>query len=158
MKKKNEDKRLEEKEKLEAEIARSLAVVKVKETHKQIEDIEKLRKQAAIKSIVERLSLNIETCNQLSINFARLSKDYADVFASRISDDTATRKYLQNIMQTYESIRFDLQKSLDIKPEDFDKLFPKAEMNISTYELVGSTVDCLSKQLADMKAYCTRLL
>jgi hypothetical protein len=47
----SEDKHLEEKEKLESEIARSLSVVKMKEVHKQIEDIEKLRKQASIKSI-----------------------------------------------------------------------------------------------------------
>jgi hypothetical protein len=33
-----------EKEELDAEIARSLSVLKMKEAHKQIEDVEKLRK------------------------------------------------------------------------------------------------------------------
>jgi len=51
-----EDKHLKEREKLEAEISRSLSVAKIKEAYKQIEDIEKLRKQASIKSISERIS------------------------------------------------------------------------------------------------------
>lgn len=34
-----------EKEKLDAEISRSLSVVKMKEAHKQIVDVEKLRKK-----------------------------------------------------------------------------------------------------------------
>jgi hypothetical protein len=41
---KDKYKRLEEKEKWDAEAARSLSVVKLKKVHKQIEDIEKLRK------------------------------------------------------------------------------------------------------------------
>ena len=52
------DKRFTEKEKLEAEIARSLSVVKMKEAHKQIEDIERSRKKAAFQSIIARIDLS----------------------------------------------------------------------------------------------------
>jgi ribosomal protein S20 len=52
---KSKDKRLEEKEKLEAELQRSLAAAKVKATHKQIENTEKSRKRATVLSICKRI-------------------------------------------------------------------------------------------------------
>ena len=51
------DKGFPEQKKLEAEIARSLSVVKMKEAHKQIEDIERSRKKAAIQSIIRESTL-----------------------------------------------------------------------------------------------------
>jgi len=62
----SKDKPLEEKEKLEAEIERSLSVVKMKEVHKQIEEIEKLRKQATVKSICERILHCVEVSKSLA--------------------------------------------------------------------------------------------
>jgi hypothetical protein len=52
---KSKDKRLEEIEKLEAELERSVAVAKVKSAHKQIEDTEKSRKHSVVLSICKRL-------------------------------------------------------------------------------------------------------
>ena len=55
----SKDKHLKEREKLEAEISRSLSVAKMKAAHKQIEEIEKSRKRSVILSTIQRLDVNI---------------------------------------------------------------------------------------------------
>lgn len=55
---KSKDKRLEEKEKTEAEIERSMSVVREKQAHMQIEEVERIRKKPAILSIIERIDTN----------------------------------------------------------------------------------------------------
>jgi len=156
----SEDKHLEEKEKLEAEISRSLSVVKIKEAHKQIEDIEKLRKQAAIKSINERILFCLERSHTIVGTLLETSKDkqYEKSFGSKLGDGDSAKRYSDSIKAMYESIHFDLQKTIDIKKEDFDRLFPKMELNFSTYESIVPILNCLNMQLEDMRNYCLRLL
>ena len=72
---KDAGKRLKEKEKLDAEVARSLSVVKVKEAHKQIEEVEKLRKKSAITSIIERLNFNIGFCKTIASTLSEIKKE-----------------------------------------------------------------------------------
>lgn len=155
----SEDKHLEKREKLEAEIERSLTVVKVKEAHKQIEDIEKLRKQASIRSISERVSF----CTGLSKGFVDsiteiMKEDPSLKLDWKLKDNGFSRKMVNTIMAMYESIRFDLQRTIDIKKEDFDRLFPKTEYDFATYGLIAPNLLCLNMQLTDMKNYCKRLL
>lgn len=155
----SKDKHLEEKEKLEAEISRSLSVVKMKEVHKQIEDIEKLRKQASIKSIYERISFCIEMSKTLTRILIEIRKNFPILkFDWKLTDSDSTKKYLDNIIAIYKSICFDLQRTIDIKKEDFDRLFPKIEFNFSTYESIIPNLNCLNMQLMDMQNYCLRLL
>jgi hypothetical protein len=52
------DKRLKQKEVLEAEIERSMSVVREKQAHMQIEEVEKIRKKPAILSIIDRIDTN----------------------------------------------------------------------------------------------------
>lgn len=54
---KSTDKRIEQAEKLEAEIKRSLNVVEMKKAHIQIEEVEKNRKKSSILSIMDRIDL-----------------------------------------------------------------------------------------------------
>jgi hypothetical protein len=150
-----EDKNLE-KEKLEREIQRSLSVVKMKEAHKQIEDIEKLRKQLSIKSIYERISSCLQTSSEVNRTMMNVEKQDSKMLQLSISEEV--KKILNTIIATYESICFDLQRTLDIKKEDFDKLFPKMEFNFSTFSLVISNLLALCIRLEDMKKYCLRLL
>jgi len=156
----SEDKHLEEKEKLEAEISRSLSVVKVKEAHKQIEDIEKSRKQASIKSICERITFCLGISTALVHELVEIGKDkqYEKSFGLKLADSDYTERFLDSIKAMYESILFDLQKTIDIKKEDFDRLFPKIEFNFSTYRSIAPKMNCLSMQLIDMRNYCLRLL
>ena len=54
---KSEKNRLKEKEKLDAETQRSLAVVEIKKAHKLIEETEKMRKRSVLQSICMRRML-----------------------------------------------------------------------------------------------------
>jgi hypothetical protein len=155
----SEDKHLEEKEKLEAEISRSLSVVKMKEAHKQIEDIEKSRKQASIKSICERIAFCLEMSNAVVNPLVEIrDKNPNQRFNWEIKDSDSIKKYLDTIMAMYESIYLDLQKTIDIKKEDFSRLFSKMKFNFTTYKPIITDLTCLNIQLADMKNYCLRLL
>ena len=154
----SEDKHLEEKEKLEAEITRSLSVAKIKEAHKQIEDIEKLRKQASIKSICERI-LSCMKISKSIVNAMEKERKKQNVdLGLGIEENGPLSKVLNTINKIYESMYFDFQKTTDIKKEDFDKLFPKIDLAFTTYESVVINLTCLNITLTDMKNYCLRLL
>lgn len=155
---KSKEKRLEEKEKLEAEIARSLSVVKVKEIHKQIEDVEKLRKRGAVLSIIERLSLNIGLSKTIIAALTQVKKEFPNQkFNMKLTEDDSTKKYLNKIMEAYTSIRFDLQRNIDIKEEELNRIFPIVEPVFSTYDSIVPNLNCLNMQMSDIKAYCIRL-
>lgn len=154
----SKDKHLEEKEKLDTEISRSLSVVKMKEAHRQIEDIEKLRKQASIKSVYQRISFCLEMSKALTNAILDTKKRFPNLELDWTTDTESTKKYLDTIMATYESICLDLQRTIDIKKEDFDRLFPRIEFNFSTYESIIPNLGCLSMRLIDMQNYCLRLL
>ena len=153
----SEDK-LGEKAKLEAEISRSLSVVKMKEVHKQIEEVEKSRRRSVILSIVERLNVNIAlfggAISEFTKNWSRLPNNIlnAELFKDKPSAD------LDYLAKKYESIYFDLQKNIDVKEEDFSKLFPKVSMNFTSINNMILTLSCVAAQMLDMKAYCLRLL
>lgn len=153
----SEDKHLKEREKLEAEISRSLSVAKMKAAHKQIEEIEKSRKRSVILSTIERLDVNItlllSIMEELNSKRNEIPKDLRN---KQISINTSPE--LNYIVSTYESIYFDFQKSTGIKPEDLNKLFPKIVMDFSTFTRIVSTIACIGAQMMDMKAYCLRLL
>ena len=153
----SKDKRFEEKGKLDAEIARSLSVIKMKEAHKKIEEVEKLRKRAAILSIIDRLSLNIEISKNIVEAMQEVKEEYKKLdFEMPVG--SYLKEYLNHVMVTYESIRFDFQTSIDVKKEDFDRLFPKIEANFSTYNSILPNLICLNGQMLDMTKYCMRLV
>jgi hypothetical protein len=160
MNEKGQDKHLEERERLDAEISRSLSVVKMKEAHKQIEEIEKLRKQASIKSVNARILFCLKISRGMADTLIEMKKDkqYEEFFGLKLTVSNFTKKYLDNVRAIYESIYFDFQKTIDIKKEDFDRLFPKIELDFSTYEAIAPDLTCLNMQLIDMKNYCLRLL
>lgn len=148
-KSKTKEKRLEEKEKLEAEIQRSLSVVGVKEVHKKIEDVEKLRKRPVLLSICKRIDLAMD---DLLTDTGILNMIRAKVFS-----ETDRISILSN-EQTYRSILTDFQKTLEIKDEDMQKLFPEIEIR---KDVAGDTCDSyisVCSQLRHMKAYCERML
>jgi len=155
---KSKDKRLDEKERLEAEIERSLAVVRMKEVHRQIEEVEKSRKRSAILSIIERLNINLGVNKGILEVFTAIQNKFPEKLLSQKLPDGYNSVALNSIVKTYESIRFDLQRNFDAKNEEFDRLFPKQTFNSETMQNIIMSVMQMTLQMMDMKAYCLRLL
>jgi hypothetical protein len=156
---KDKDKLVKEKERLDAEVARSLAVVEMKKAHKRIEDVEKLRKKSAIKSIIERINYNLKVSEAIMgvLTIAR-RKQPTKLSKLELTNGTATKKYIDLLMLNFEAIRFDLKKNVDLKEQDFDKLFPTIELKFDTYDSAISNLNCLNSQMINMATYCSRLL
>jgi hypothetical protein len=147
---KTKDKRLEETKRLEVEVHRSLAVVKMKEAHKAIEDAEKSRKRSAVLSIIGRISFHAEGLLNCTITMMALYKPY----------DTSDpiKEEVRNYLMTYESLRYDLKKTTEINDEDFEKLFPKLEVKSADMSSVLDGLHAMSRQDIDMLHYLTRML
>jgi hypothetical protein len=136
-----------------------MSVVKVKEAHKQIEDIEKLRKQTSIQSILQRISSCFGISRTIVTTLIEIGEEKPNMLSHlEIKDSDVVKKYLDNIISIYESIRYDLQKTLDIKEEDFNKLFPNMKFTLTTYASVTPNLNCLNMKLLDIRDYCQRLL
>jgi RecJ-like exonuclease len=143
----------EEKEKLAAELERSLEVVKVKAAHKQIEDIEKSRKRPVALSICKRieafLTIYMHTIDVL--NKSEYSQQQLQMTESAIS-------IANQIEQLYNSISYDFQKSLDIGEEAMKKMFPVMVVSKDTFGHFGTDLLNIFTQLSQMKSYCERLI
>ena len=151
-KSKPKEKLLEEKEKVEAEVERSLAVAKMKAAHKEIEDIEKQRKRSALLSICNRIDL------ALHYIFASAKAFYNEKYRYVEISLTSAQNLLLNEEQTYRSIRTDFQKTLEIKEEDMQKLFPEIEIKKDIALHVADSLLSIISQLQHMKIYCERML
>jgi hypothetical protein len=148
---KDKDKRLEEKEKWDAEAERSLAVARFKKAHKEIEDTEKGRKRPALRSICRR----IDHFSKDLLTSAKICTE--PKYSSTIVDEKISIM-VQNYEESYKSIRFDLQKTLEIKDEDMEKLFPIIEISKINVNCLGSSLINVVSQLSQMRIYCERVL
>jgi hypothetical protein len=158
---KSKDKRLEEKEKIDAEIERSLSVAKMKQAHAQIEEIEKSRKRSVIASIVNRLETAIMLYKGMIEELQKLETDFsqklpANFQTMRLGEDVSLD--FANVANFYESLRFDLKQNINVKDEDYDKLFPKLTVKFDTYKNLMTSLMYMSMQMIDMMNYCIRLL
>jgi len=163
---KDANKRNEEKEKIEAEISRSLSVAKMKEVHKQIEDIEKSRKTATVQSIINRIRLSIATNQAIIDGLDEVIKASEEKYKGRERelqsildaelDDKSLLIYFNIPIENYESIRLDIQRNCDIK--DFEKMFPLQQIQSKSPNSLGKFLPMLNFQLADMLMYLARML
>jgi len=64
---------------------------------------------------------------------------------------------IMNLAKTYESIRNDVEKIVDAKGVDFEKMFPKLDVNFETYYTIAISMLNLIYQLQYMKIYCQTL-
>jgi hypothetical protein len=150
---KSTEKRLEQEQKITAETQRSLAVAEMKKAHKLIEDAEKLRKIPAVKSISKRIQTHL----------ALLGNGYMSMFGSEpfASKPILAENVLYNIeiaYKTYQSIRFDFQKTLEIKDEDMEKLFPTIILRTDSGYWVSTCLRNAHNQLQQIDDYCHRIL
>jgi hypothetical protein len=148
---KSKDRRLEEKEKLEAELERSLAVAKVKAAHKQIEDTERLRKSLVALSICKRISsLGNLLANVIEVLNNVKYKDF------RLNETMVSAT--QNYKRTYLSIRYDFQTNLNIGKEGMESMFPLLEIRTDIVGHLNIDLMAVSQQMVQMHDYCARLL
>jgi hypothetical protein len=148
---KSKGKRLEETEKLEAELERSLAVAKVKEAHKQIEETEKLRKRSVTHSICRRIVILIS-------NITSLVGVLGDAKFSVLPLPEELASTIEEFEQTYASITYDFQKSLDMGEEAMTKMFPMKKVRKDNIGHANSDLMNMCYQLQQMAAYCERVL
>jgi hypothetical protein len=149
---KDKDKRLEEKEKWDAETERSLSVARFKKAHMEIENTEKARKRPSILSICKRIDFTIKDMLQAASLFNKNPSMANQSLNQRVLI------HVQNYKESYDSIRADLQKSLEIKDEDMKKLFPEIEFDKTNYGCVAASLLNMITQLKHMRLYCERLL
>lgn len=155
---KSTDKRLEQAEKLEAEIKRSLDVVEMKKAHCQIEEVDKNRKKPSILSIIERIDLNCDINRFIYKELDALQKHSSHFDSKQLPENVLDETGLDIEVKTFESIRFDLQRTLDVKNEDFDKLFPKLNLKFHHLQNILTSLNSMNRQMTDMKTYCKRLI
>ncbi|HUW48018.1 MAG TPA: hypothetical protein VMW36_04655 [Patescibacteria group bacterium] len=148
---KSKEKRLEETEKLKAELERSLAVAKVKSAHKQIEDTEKLRKRSVTLSICSRITNLMGSINCLKQVFCNPKFRTLSVPEGVVLN-------IEAFEQTYVSITYDFQKNLDLGEEAMTKMFPMQKVRKDSVDHATTDLINLSHQLQQMFAYCERLL
>jgi hypothetical protein len=138
----------------------------MKETHKQIEDIEKSRKKTTVQSIIDRITLNMATniaiVNGLDAVIKTSKEKHKDrekeveAILSQELDDENLKPYFTAPIENYESIRLDIQRNCEIK--DFDKLFPRLQNKSKSPNAITSFLPILNFQLADMQLYLKRML
>jgi ribosomal protein S20 len=150
-KSKSKEKRLEERKKVVAETQRSYAVAEMKKAHKLIEDTEKSRKLPAIRSICQRIDAHAALLVQRAPMFGNNPFGGNPVLAENIKHEIRTNGRI------YESIRYDFQKTLDVKEEDMEKLFPRIEIKMETGYWVTTCYITMIQQLRQMRAYCERM-
>lgn len=149
---KSKEKRLEEKEKWEVEAARSIAVARVKEAHKLIEDAEKNRKRSTIFSINDRLLTHTKLVIGLNSVLSKSKSKFADYEIT-----PAQRVYIKDLVKIYESIRYDLQKAMEMKDEELEKLFPKLEVDFGEFIVTLVGLQSIVNQMIDMSLYSKRM-
>lgn len=148
---KKKDKLLEEVEKQQAELERSLTVAKVKAAHKQIEEIEKLRKRPIALSICMRAKSLVDV---VSPTLTALNKpEFKNV---QLTESAASS--IEGIEKIYNSIKYDFQKNLDIGEEGMVKMFPMIKLRKDNYDHVTGDLLEIFTQMSQMMTYCGRLM
>ncbi len=128
---------------------------------KSIEDKEELPKPAELQSIIKRLDEHCGKIKVLADGFEAAQSKNPNFSIDQPFDSTKssmTRTLLMNTLATYKSIRSDLQKTVQVKSDEFDNLFPKLEINFETYYSVALSLLNLIYQMQHMKIYCRRLI
>jgi hypothetical protein len=146
---KDTESRQKETERLKAETARSLEVVEMKKAHRKIEELEKERKQAGILSVWYRLNSHVD-------HLLNEAKGDNDLIQGKKFSDLVRNNRAKSISQMYESVRFDFKKTLDLKDEEFNVLFPALKIETETDMNFLRSVNDMALQEIHMQHYCKR--
>ena len=156
-----DDKKVREIQKSMHEIQRSLLVATMKRSHGLIEREEACRKTAPAISIMERIDKlreYIRTLFDTTLKLANMifTNKYETIIGIIVP-------HCEQIRDTYESIRNDMQRLLEVDDAKFEKLFKKIDLackleSLSDLIILFSVLLNMIFQLDDMKAYLKRIV
>jgi hypothetical protein len=117
-------------------------------------------KRSAIQSISQRINKHCLYIKKIAD--ALVEAQYNNLKSSLNKPfDSAKSRMLKtvivNMVKTYESIRNDVEKIVDVKGVDFEKMFPKLDVNFETYCTIAISMLNLIYQLQYMRIYCQTL-
>lgn len=148
---KNEEARRKEARKLRAEAERSYEVVRAKLAHGAIEEVERLRKGASIRSLHERIIIHAKL---MGINIKSLGTSFQKKYPFIPEEMENVREQ----MRTYESIRTDFKEVMGLSDERLKRLFPKISSYFETrLQAITVFINMLSQE-AQMEAYSLRMV
>jgi hypothetical protein len=124
----------------------------MKRAHKEIEDLEKQRKRACILSICTRLTEHAK-------DVLNTGTSVIEALNANPKNDLKAYKYrLECLNKMYASVCYDFKKNLEIKEEDYQKLFPNMEIKLEDNSDKVQNLIEMAKQLIHMRTYCDRML
>ena len=90
--------------------------------------------------------------------FPDFNKKFTGIANKKVTTGSFIGSNIDFVKKTFESIKFDLKRSIGINDRDFDNLIPNISLDFETYQSSKNTIFCLMLHLRDMRAYCLRLL
>jgi len=160
-----DDKKVREIQKSMQEILRSLLVAVAKRSHGLIEREEACRKAASTISIMERIDRLREYIRALFDATLELANMMSNMmFVNKYEAITSiVIPHCEQIRDTYESIRNDMQCLLEVDNAKFEKLFKKIDLvckleSLNDLNILSSVLLNMIFQLDDMKAYLKRII
>jgi len=65
---------------------------------------------------------------------------------------------IENLRRTFESIRYDFKKNMEMSDEEIEKLYPMLNLDFTGYWEAYTKLVNTSNQMLDMVIYCRRML
>jgi hypothetical protein len=118
-------------------------------------------KRAAIQSISQRINkhcIEIEKLSDALIGAQNSNPNFGLDDAFNPSKSSMLKTLLMNVSKTCKSIRSDVERIAPIKGVDFENIFPKLEIDFTTYYTIAISMLNLIYQMHYMNIYCQRLL
>jgi len=148
--KSSKNRRIRKKEKSMEEAGRRLAELLSKQAGKKIEDLERSRRKSEAVSIEYRIKEHLNTLRRMA-KVLPMMKAWSDNSLG-IADKAA----IKEILESYNSIRYDFCASLKIDKEKFEKLFPKRNLDFNDAWAVSLILVSIIEQETQMLAYLKR--
>jgi hypothetical protein len=133
----------------------------MKETNEPNKSNERSRIHSRLQAIAEKLSVHCNKVRALVNGFenAQINKTEFNLgqpfYTTRYE---ATTKAINNLFETYESLRREVREIAQIGYVSFEDFFPEININFETYYSVAASLLNLDFQMQLMRLYCYRLL
>jgi type IV secretory pathway ATPase VirB11/archaellum biosynthesis ATPase len=132
----------------------------MKETNERNES-ERLHTRSEVLAIAEKLNVH---CNKVKALVSRLEAAQINKTDFSLSQTFYTTKSevmtkaINNLLETYETLRRDVREFAQIGYVSFENAFPELDVNFETYYSVAASLLNLTFQMQIMGLYCYRCL
>jgi hypothetical protein len=116
--------------------------------------------RSAIQSISQRINKHCLEIKKIADAIAEAQYNNPKASLNQPFDSAKSsmlKTVIVNMVKTYESIRNDVEKIVDVKGVDFEIMFPKLDVNFETYYTIVISMLNLIYQLQCMRIYCQTL-